>query len=761
MGGCAASRLGGGGEEEDAVALCRERKRLLKSAVDRRYALAEAHSKYIRSLYSMAGAITLFVVGHSSPTPILITLPPSSSPSSISAASDPSFLRQTPTEPNTEAAALRWSPSPASSSSSSSAISEAGEQEVCEMAGGGMTGNEEAVEVGNAEMGYGCFFSGMPPPPPSPMRSFGWDFFDPFDGVRAAEEAAMLAGLNRSSEEDLRVVREEEGIPELEEVGQQEENGGGEGGEAGKLVAADGGGGDGDVNKGEMVPRAAEDVVAAGREEVREKGEKGLTVVDTPTRERELLDALRDVVDHFIRAYDSGKEVSRMLEASMVHFCPPLEDRKENSSKFIQAITWHRSPSTQSSSSYTSFLASSSKDSSWTESKSDLFDDFGGMASGSHSQTLGRLYAWEKKLYEEVKAGDQIRRIYERKCAQLRSQDAKGVATNSADKTRAVAKDLYTRIWVAVRSAESISQRIQKLRDEELQPQLIELLKGLMDTWRIMLESHETQNQIVFEVKSFMSPAYGKFCTNQHRHASFQLLAELQNWRSCFMSYLTAQKAYVEAIYGWLSKFILPEVEFCSRRRASVPPYRGVGPPMLVICHDWLTSLQKLPDRSVSCAMKCFSRDLRVLCVKQEEEQQQKRKVDNLAKELGKKIFAFQRAENRFLEPKLSELKAETDMRQRAEYLSGRKSVLDEFRERLEGEKAKHHECMQETQRVTLNGFKTGFANIFNALTEFSRDSLKLYNTLVMYKDKTKQTDESRKEAPTITEGSEPETDCR
>lgn len=35
----------------------------------------------------------------------------------------------------------------------------------------------------------------------------------------------------------------------------------------------------------------------------------------------------------------------------------------------------------------------------WT----DLFDDYGGMESGSHSLTLERLYAWEKKLYEEVK----------------------------------------------------------------------------------------------------------------------------------------------------------------------------------------------------------------------------------------------------------------------------------------------------------------------------------------------------------------------
>lgn len=63
-------------------------------------------------------------------------------------------------------------------------------------------------------------------------------------------------------------------------------------------------------------------------------------------------------------------------------------------------ITWHRSPSSLSSSSYRSHSSS------WTDSnsKSDIFEEYGmGMTSGSHSQTLGRLYAWEKKLYDEVK----------------------------------------------------------------------------------------------------------------------------------------------------------------------------------------------------------------------------------------------------------------------------------------------------------------------------------------------------------------------
>lgn len=118
---------------------------------------------------------------------------------------------------------------------------------------------------------------------------------------------------------------------------------------------------------------------------------------------------------------------------------------KENSSKVIHAIAWHRSPS---SSSYRSELGASSSSSSWTEksetNKRHIFDDYGGMKSGSHSQTLGRLYAWEKKLYEEVKAIDQIRQ--EKKCVQLRNQDAKGSELRCAEKTRTNVRGLYTRI---------------------------------------------------------------------------------------------------------------------------------------------------------------------------------------------------------------------------------------------------------------------------------------------------------------------------
>ena len=46
----------------------------------------------------------------------------------------------------------------------------------------------------------------------------------------------------------------------------------------------------------------------------------------------------------------------------------------------------------------------------------------------------------------------------------------------SIDKTRAVVKDLHSRILVAIQRIDMISKNIEDLRDKELQPQLEELI---------------------------------------------------------------------------------------------------------------------------------------------------------------------------------------------------------------------------------------------------------------------------------------------
>lgn len=687
--GCGVSRPD---EDDDVVSLCRERKRLLKSAIERRYSLADAHSRYNDSLNGVAAAIKLFVARHSSPlSPFLITFP-TASDIDATQPSNPMFLQQTPSESTHEAIGCKSSDSVISSDSSEGESENEGEEE----GEGGVCDH---------------FYEGMAPPVPLPQGDFEWDFFYPFDTVRT--EVGLDNGFRRTSDDDdLRRIRQQEGIPELEEDGAREK------GERKVVVQMNGGGVEGMTAAGEPSPN---------------QEHKGLRVIDTEASGRELLEALKDVEDHFVRAYESGFDVSRLLEVNRVHLLSSLEEIKESPKKLVRSITWNRSNLSRSSSSKT-FLAPGSKSSStWSELGNDLIDDYEGMASGSLSQTLERLYAWEKKLYEEVKAGDETRRTYERKCSHLKKQDDSGDGLHSVDKTSAEVNDLYTRILVGLQSAESISKRIEKLRDEELLPQLVELLQGLIRIWKIMLESHETQNKIMSEVKSFTCPSYGKFCNDSHRLATFQLETELQNWRACFAEYFSAQKAYIEALNGWLSKFIAPEVEFYSRIKSSGPPYEIRGPLLLVICRHWLASLEKLPDKLVKCTMKSFGKDIRAIWVQQGEEQQQKRKVDGLAKELDRRVHAFKRAQSRILESKVPEQNKEADIRYRIEYLSEREGQLDDFRKRLDAEKAKHLGSMQETQQITLNAFQIGFFSVFESLTEFSKASLKMYDDLVTF----------------------------
>lgn len=67
----------------------------------------------------------------------------------------------------------------------------------------------------------------------------------------------------------------------------------------------------------------------------------------------------------------------------------------------LNPVALIRSASSRSSSSRFLMNSSSSRDEGY-ESSSDVSEE-SCMFSGSHQSTLDRLYAWEKKLYDEVK----------------------------------------------------------------------------------------------------------------------------------------------------------------------------------------------------------------------------------------------------------------------------------------------------------------------------------------------------------------------
>ncbi|XP_044423077.1 uncharacterized protein [Triticum aestivum] len=105
------------------------------------------------------------------------------------------------------------------------------------------------------------------------------------------------------------------------------------------------------------------------------------------------------------------------------------------------------------------------------------------------------------------------------------------------------------------------------------------LLKGRR---KVMVDSHKEERQIMFVVNSFTYPAYGKFCNDVQRHTT--LKSEMNSFtRGSFVSYVSAQKAYIEALDGWLSKFILTDTICYSRGISLIVPDRAGTPPLVVI----------------------------------------------------------------------------------------------------------------------------------------------------------------------------------
>ncbi|CAK9314094.1 unnamed protein product [Citrullus colocynthis] len=341
---------------------------------------------------------------------------------------------------------------------------------------------------------------------------------------------------------------------------------------------------------------------------------------------KDLFSSMKEIEILFIKASESGKEVPRMLEANKLHIRPifpgkenpslsstllkscfscgddPSVAREEPVQTATKYLTWHRTASSHSSSSRNPLGGNSKED--VEDHSSNLFENFC-MNSGSHASTLDRLYAWEKKLYDEVKASEMVRKEYDLKCKMLRHLESKEVGLPKIDKTRAVIKDLHSRIRVGVHRIDSISKKIEELRDKELQPQLEELIEGLSRMWEVMFDCHKHQLQII-KAASYHGNMKISMQSETRRHNTIYLETELASLSSSFMKWITAQKSYLHSIDGWLLKCVsLPQKSSRGKRRAQAPSIRNYGPPPIyVTCSVWLEKINDLPTKEVVDSIK-------------------------------------------------------------------------------------------------------------------------------------------------------------
>lgn len=661
--GCTTSKL----DEEEAVQLCKDRKRYIKQAVEQRTRFASGHLAYIQSLKRVLAALRDYVEGDEpreflldsfiTPpfTPVKKTSPGfiSISPKSFSAAP----IQSGPTS-TLKVNYLR------SGGNQSVSVEERPQSpetlRVESYSPMHHYGADGFFAMQSSPM-YSSFFSYSPNnrpsiPPPSPQTS-QWDgFWNPFSSLD------YYGYPNRSSldqmgmDDDirgLRQVREEEGIPDLEDETEQEDsdNKANLAGERAKVVSnyareevlvedvdededeedeedeetdsdcececesehevngpQSGLQSQGSVkielsrsqNSGQVEVHNQE--MAAGNGEAAKVETPGFTVY-VNRRPTSMAEVIKDLEDQFTVICNSAKEVSDLLESSRAQYSSTSNEL--TAMKMLNPVALIRSASSRSSSSRFMINSSSSKDED-CDSSSD-FSEESCMLSGSHQSTLDRLYAWEKKLYQEVRCGEKVRIAYEKKCMQLRNQDVKGEDPSVLDKTRTAIRDLHTQIKVSIHSVEAVSKRIETLRDEELQPQLLELVQGLARMWKVMAECHQSQKRTLDEAKLLLAGTPSKLETKRHSSMSVadpqrlarsasNLETELRNWRACFEAWITSQRSYLHALTGWLLRCVRLDPD--TSKLPFSPPRSSGTFPIFGLCIQWsrfLDAMQEIP----------------------------------------------------------------------------------------------------------------------------------------------------------------------
>lgn len=708
--GCAQSRI----ENEESVARCKERRQFMKDAVAARNAFAAAHSAYVVALKNTGAALSDFAQGEApddaSNTASAGGVGPSSgsgvpSTSSASGVAPPMENLPPPPPPLPD-----FSPSPLQRSismpdlpkkySGKSPIGIAIREE---------EGDEMDEIVNTAPVGSSPSPSPQKPspsPPPPPMPESGglgtWDYFFPMDENMAMPGPSLSRVEEIHAEEPVRPPPpgESSSAADLdEEVPATPEK---------VVVEPPATLKGGKKKQGGMVHH--QHAVSTGVLETK-KGKLAASASNVS-----LLQVLVDLDEHFLRASMSAHDVSKMLEATRMHYHSNFADNRghiDHSARVMRVITWNRS-----------FKG--------VPYANDGKDDFDNDEWETHATVLDKMLAWEKKLYDEVKAGEIMKFEYQRKVALLNRQKKRGANPESIEKTKAAVSHLHTRYIVDMQSMDSTVSEIQHLRDDQLYPRLVDLVDGMEKMWESMFFHHDSQLKVVIDLRVLDILNAPKETSENHYSRTVQLYEFAKAWQLQFQKLIGHQKEYILALNSWL-KLNLKPIESSLKEKVSSPP-RAHHPPIQTLLYAWNDQLEKLPDDLAKSAISSFSAVINTIILLQQEELKLKDKCEETRREHTKKSRAFEdwlhRYSQRRAGPGAGGDAENAEAGNVKDPVAERKYLVDSLKTKLDDDIEAYQKICKQVREKTLGSLKTHLPELFRAMSDFAMSSSDMYKKL-------------------------------
>lgn len=694
--GCSQSKI----ENEEVVSRCKDRKMFMKDAVAARNAFAAAHSSYAMSLKNTGAVLSDYAHGEGPPVPS--SLPGAAVAQSAAAAAYNSLPPPPPPLPGSPGMPLQQASSMFELKASKvelkrvePVIEEVDENDFeieCSVGplrrrrsnrdGGGRgsrTGPGELAEEEN---------SPPPPLPPSTNRP-----------PPSSEHRRVPAPSPQDSTYDYLFSVESMPAPTLSGVEDFSTNTE----EIERRAAAE--------KSGEEPPSSSAGKTSKKMKQVGFPGSsEGKRIVKGNIN---LLQIFMELDDHFLKASESAHDVSKMLEATRLHFHSNFADNRghiDHSARVMRVITWNRS-----------FRGLPNND--------DLNDDFDTEENETHATVLDKLLAWEKKLFEEVKAGEVMKFEYQKKVAALNKLKKKGSNFEAIEKAKATVSHLHTRYIVDMQSMDSTVSEINRIRDEQLYPKLVQLVNGMASMWEIMHFHHGSQLKVVAALRMLDISQSPKETSDHHHERTVQLWAVVQEWHSQLEKLVNRQKDYIKALSNWLRLNLIP-TESSLKEKVSSPP-RVRSPPIQSLLHAWQDHLEKLPDEVLRNAIFTFATVIHTIMQSQEEEMKLKVKCQETEKELARKSKQFKDWQKKYVQRRASNAD-ESNLEETGDNdaIAERQAAVEAVEKRLEEEREEHQKLCLHVREKSLGSLKNQLPELFRALFEFSLACSRIYRHL-------------------------------
>ncbi|XP_038891518.1 protein ROLLING AND ERECT LEAF 2-like [Benincasa hispida] len=732
--GCSQSKI----ENEEAIARCKERKIHMKDAVTARNAFAAAHSAYSMSLKNTGAALSDYAHGEVQ-NPQFVSVSTQSNPPITSSAAAAAAAAAAPFEPfpppppplppSTIPAPLQRAATMPQMNvynpdlKPESPIIEEDEENDNEGSVGALRrrrnkskGDEGSSRIRNSELNEDLAGASppVPPPPaenrhipPPPQQNSTYDYFFSIDNIPVStlsevEEVQINKGeIERKSFDKKSKGVDNDGIEERRISGKAE---------AVEPVLEE------PVELPPAPPEVVEPaVVAKSSKKMKQAGSMGSIEGKRMVKVNfNLLQIFIDIDDHFLKASESAHEVSKMLEATRLHYHSNFADNRghiDHSARVMRVITWNRS-----------FRGLANMD--------DGKDDFYAEEQETHATVLDKLLAWEKKLYDEVKTGELMKFEYQKKVATLNRLKKRDSNAEALEKAKAAVSHLHTRYIVDMQSLDSTVSEISRLRDEQLYPKLVQLVNGMAAMWNTMRAHHEAQLKIVSALRSMDLSQSPKETSTHHYERTVQLCGVVREWHSQFEKLVRCQKDYIKALNSWLKLNLIP-IESSLKEKVSSPP-RVQNPPIQKLLLAWHDQLERLPDEHLRTAIFTFGAVINTIMLQQDEERKLKLKWEETEKELERKQRHFNdwhyKYQQRRMPDEVDPERSEENTQDAA--VTEKLIAVESVRRRLEEEKETHAKQCLHVREKSLVSLKNQLPELFRALSEFSFASSEMYKSL-------------------------------